>query len=421
MKRRTLLLGGAAAALAGTALLRPSDRGGAHNNYFLALQTALDQAGLSGPTLVIDRALLAENVQTLNGHVADRFDYRIVAKSLPSLPLLQEVMTLSGSRRLMLFHQPFINQVAREVPDADILLGKPMPVQAAQNFYREFSGGDFDPASQLAWLLDTPERLSQYRELAEQTGQSLRICIELDVGLHRGGVADDASLLDMLRMCRESTALEFVGFMGYEPHVVKVPGDPITYRDRAMDRYRHFLRLAREYLGADFPRQPLLNAGGSPTYQLYDQGDFPFNELAAGSCLVKPTDFDLPSLADHLPASYIATPVLKRLDTLQIPGIDLGPVQSLWDPNRERTFFTYGGYWKALPESPPGLSYNALFGRSTNQEMLNGSASVALSADDWIFLRPTQSEFVFLQFGDIAVYEDGTITERWPVFAAGPS
>ena len=160
----------------------------------------------------------------------------------------------------------------------------------------------------------------------------------------------------------------------------------------------------------------MLNAGGSPTYQLYDEGDFPFNELAAGSCLVKPTDFDLPSLADHQPASYIATPVLKHLDTLEIPGIDLGAVQTWWNPNRAQTFFTYGGYWKAVPESPPGLSINPLFGRSTNQEMLNGSNRITLQPDDWVFLRPTQSEFVFLQFGDIAVLNRGTIEALWPVF-----
>ena len=46
MKRRTLLLGSAVAALGGAALLRPSDRGGAHNSYFLSLQTALDSACL---------------------------------------------------------------------------------------------------------------------------------------------------------------------------------------------------------------------------------------------------------------------------------------------------------------------------------------------------------------------------------------
>ena len=200
MKRRTLLLGGAAAALGGAALLRPTDRGGAHNSYFLSLQAALDSAGLSGPTLVIDRSLLAENVATLRGHIGDRFDYRIVAKSLPSLSLLREVMAHSGSQRLMLFHQPFINEVARELPEADILLGKPMPVQAAGNFYRDFKGGGFEPDHQLAWLLDTPERLSQYRDLGEQIGRPLRICIELDVGLHRGGIDDDGSLVSMLAM-----------------------------------------------------------------------------------------------------------------------------------------------------------------------------------------------------------------------------
>ncbi|MCB1847502.1 MAG: DSD1 family PLP-dependent enzyme, partial [Halieaceae bacterium] len=96
-------------------------------------------------------------------------------------------------------------------------------------------------------------------------------------------------------------------------------------------------------------------------------------------------------------------------------------IQSLWNPNRARTFFTYGGYWKAKPESPPGLLNNALFGRSTNQEMLNGSRNINLEPDDWIFFRPTQSEFVFLQFGDIAVYEQGRISQRWPVFAEQPA
>jgi hypothetical protein len=40
-----------------------------------------------------------------------------------------------------------------------------------------------------------------------------------------------------------------------------------------------------------------------------------------------------------------------------------------------------------------------------------------LQADDWVFLRPTQSEFVFLQFGDIAVYDEAQIVDHWPVFS----
>jgi len=418
VKRRSLLLGGIAGAVGLGALLRPRDRGENHSPYFMGLSRALDDDNRSGPTLVIDRRRLEANIQTLMSHIGGRFDYRIVAKSLPSLPLLERVMRESGSHRLMLFHQPFINEVARALPGADILLGKPMPVAAAHNFYRQLGPGEFDDERQLCWLLDTPERVESYGALADSLGRDMQVCFELDVGLHRGGVDSDEQLVHMLEQVRGSRHLVFRGFMGYEPHIVKMPiGEPEAYRDRAMARYRHFIAIARGYLGDAWPKDVLLNAGGSPTYQLYDRGDFPFNELAAGSCLVKPTDFDLPTLADHHPASYIATPVLKALDTLQIPGIDLGRLQSAWNPNRARTFFTYGGYWKAVPESPKGLAYNTLFGRSTNQEMLNGSRSIELAPDDWMFLRPTQSEFVFLQFGPIAVYDGSAIVERWPVFA----
>jgi D-serine deaminase-like pyridoxal phosphate-dependent protein len=418
MKRRTLILGSVAGAIGLGAVLRPRDRGQDHSDYFRQLSAALDAVGQSKPTLVVDRQLLDANLETLLSHINGRFDYRIVVKSLPSVPLLESVMQASGSNRLMLFHQPFINKVAERFPQADILLGKPMPVAAAHNFYRQFSGGAFEPQRQLHWLVDTAKRVAQYDELARQINQPVQVCIEIDVGLHRGGVSSDEQLIGMLELIQQSPQLEFCGLMGYEPHIVKMPvGDPIAYRDEAVALYQHYVDVARNYFGDDWPRDVILNCGGSPTYQLYDQGEFPFNELSAGSCLVKPTDFDMPTLADHKPAAYIATPVLKTSETLKIPGIDLGGLQSAWDPNRARTFFTYGGYWKAKPESPQGLLNNSLYGRSTNQEMLNGSRSITLGTDDWVFLRPTQSEFVFLQFGDIAVYDNGAIAEYWPVFA----
>lgn len=422
MKRRTLILGGAAGALGLGALLRPRDNGSDHSDYFRALSAALDGAGQSRPMLVVDRNLLQANIQTLLSHISDRFAYRIVVKSLPSVPLIEAAMQASGSNRLMVFHQPFLNKVAEYFPQADVLLGKPMPVAAAHNFYKQFPGGAFEPQRQLRWLLDTPERVAQYDELARSLGQDMQICIEIDVGLHRGGVRSDGQLAAMLNQIQASPRLQFCGLMGYEPHIVKVPvGDPLAYRDRAMALYRHYVDFARQVLGDAWPPDVLLNCGGSPTYQLYDEGEFPFNELSAGSCLVKPTDFDMPSLADHKPASFIATPVLKAMDSLHIPGIDLGPLQSAWNPNRARAIFTYGGYWMAKPESPQGLIYNSLYGRSTNQEMLNHSRSVTLRPDDWVFLRPIQSEFVFLQFGDIAVYDDGSIVDFWPVFTQASS
>jgi hypothetical protein len=38
--------------------------------------------------------------------------------------------------------------------------------------------------------------------------------------------------------------------------------------------------------------------------------------------------------------------------------------------------------------------------------------------DDFVFLRPTQSEAVLLQFGDLAVVRGERVVERWPVLAS---
>ena len=79
-----------------------------------------------------------------------------------------------------------------------------------------------------------------------------------------------------------------------------------------------------------------------------------------------------------------------------------------------RLYYIYGGYWKARMVSPPGVP--APLYQSTNQSPINTSTSVDLQVDDYMFLRPTQSEHVMLQFGDLLTVENGVLTGRWPVF-----
>lgn len=422
LSRRALLkVGLASAAVGGIAWARPSDLGEKnHNAFFQSLSDSLHMNDISTPSLVIDKSIMARNIHTLSGHLKDRFDYRIVAKSLPSIEMLKWVMAQANTNKLMVFHQPFLSAITQEIQQADILMGKPMPISAVRAFYKNHTATKtgFNPQQQLQWLLDSTQRLKQYERFATAHSTPLNINIELDVGLHRGGVSSDNELIAMLELIENSPYLILSGFMGYEPHIGKVPGDPIKHRDEAMAIYQHYLDLAELYLKRSV-QGLTLNAAGSPTYQFYNQGnpaDWPMNELSAGSCLVKPTDFDLPTLMDHEPAAFIASPVLKVLDETQIPGVSgLGKVMAMWNQNWEKTFFAYGGYWKAQPVSPKGLMLNPVYGRSSNQEMYNGSVSIELKQDDYIFLRPTQSEAVLLEFGDILVYENGQINERWPV------
>lgn len=128
----------------------------------------------------------------------------------------------------------------------------------------------------------------------------------------------------------------------------------------------------------------------------------------------------LDSLSGHNPAMFIATPVLKKMQGTTLPFLEfLTPILKRLKRSWATTLFIYGGYWKALPLSPGGLVINKLYGRSTNQEMWNGPENTAVDVDDYVFFRPTQSESVMLQFGDLFVVRSDEIVTRWPVFSLG--
>ncbi len=429
MKRRNFLLGAGVAALGGAWALRPGDEGAPHDAYFAALNEELRNHGPMTPSMVIDLDRLDHNIDLIVKSMQStevHKGYRVVAKSVPSGKMIDYVMKRASTKRLMAFHQPFLNTHTHLYPKADILLGKPMPVRAASLFYEQHKG-EFDPARQCQWLIDTPERLNEYLDLAQGRVLKIRVNIELDVGLHRGGVEAGKALAMMCEVIKQNpNHLVFAGFMGYDPHVVKVPGilgsvdsllaKAMTIYEAAVDQVKtDFPELWNSGLGSD-GLGLTLNTAGSPTYRLHEAESLS-NDIAVGSALVKATDFDIDSLSEHKPAAFIAAPVLKSTGEIRIPGLDgKSKILSWWDINQRKTYFTYGGFWKARLRSPEGLRNSGLFGRSTNQEMVTGSPATGLEVNDQVFLRPTQSEFVFLQFGDLLAVRDGKIVDQWPVF-----
>lgn len=421
LTRRALMIGGVGLAGAAAFMTKPEDHSGPRADYFLGLQAALKSAGIATPTLVIDRARLNQNIDTLKSHLPSGMGYRIVAKSLPSLGLLSHIRKRAQTDRLMTFNQPMLNALSAAMPEASQLLGKPLPVQAVQNYFRMLPAELSFSADNIQWLVDTPQRLAQYSELAVSLGRVFQINLELDVGLHRGGFEPGSDLQTVLETIHASDHLNFAGFMGYEPHLPSLP-EALGWRARAKkgawDKYGAALKAARSVFPPEAYERLTRNAAGSPTYRYYETTELA-NEISAGSCLVKPTHFDTDLLEPHIPASFIATPVIKSLDQTRMPGFEFADGASrAWNPNSRKTVFIYGGHWLADPVDPPGLEYNKTFGRSSNQEMLNGGPDLDIAVDDFVFFRPHQSEAVFLQFGDIAVYEDGQIVDSWPVFPA---
>ena len=131
-------IGVVASSLAANLLWSPFARGQAegkgHDDYFAHLNGLLKEHGPGRPVMLLDKRFVNHNIDQLVSSVGEHKQYRVVVKSLPSVPLLAHVLQRSKSNALMVFHQPFLNEVAKTFPQADVLIGKPMPVQAAKTF-----------------------------------------------------------------------------------------------------------------------------------------------------------------------------------------------------------------------------------------------------------------------------------------------
>lgn len=373
----------------------------------------LVEAGIGWPRFIIDRDRLDANITAVMQQ-AEGERLRIVLKSLPCPKLVERIMARTASRKLMVFHLPFLIAAAERWPQADLMLGKPLPAAAVEAFYgRIGSESGFDPRRNLHWLVDTPERVRAHAAIARRHDIRMQVVVELDVGLHRGGVETAAALDALLaEIARAGDRLVLTGFMGYDAHAGKsVPWlSRRTAVERANRRYRDLVAHARAQHPGLVPDEPLLNGGGSPTFMSHGDRHSPLTEVAVGSVFVKPAEFDLPQLAPFEPACWIAAPVLKRLRGVRLPFLEWAGALS-----RRDTIFVYGGRWPARPCWPDGMRDSPLYGPSFNQQFMTVPRSAPVAVNEFVFLRPLQSESVMRSLGPLLVIVDGEVADEWPV------
>ncbi|MEW6528111.1 MAG: alanine racemase [Spirochaetota bacterium] len=423
MKKKITIIAILVLALLLIIIIKPGDKGKPYNIYFAHLNKELKENGPGRPVIIVDLDNLDKNLAIVKKQLHPLVKFRLTVKSIPCPWLIDYILKKMNSHHVMVFHGPDITYLANNSKNYDILLGKPMPINAVKEFYNSLKQGvQFKPEKQIQWLVDTPERLMQYYNFAKQKNIKMKVNIEIDVGLHRGGVTTVEQLDQMLdTIQRNSKFLQFSGFMGYDVHSAsalaifssKKKAIQNAFND-AMERYAMFYNYGKKKYPALFAGNLTFNSGGSHTYMLFD-GKPPVNDIAMGSALLKPSDFDKPLLSEHVEALFVATPVLKRLEGTTIPFIEgISNVMAKWNPNRQVTYFMYGGGWRAYYYSPEGLIDNTIYGFSTNQAIVNGSRETALQVDDNIFLLPTQSEAIMREFGDIIMIRKGRIVGKYP-------
>src|SRR3546814_17569484 len=110
--------------------------------------------------------------------------------------------------------------------------------------------------------------------------------MEIDVGLHRGGVPDGRALAETLDLARTFPHVAVSGLMGYDAHVPKM-SDPDEAYAASQRQYRTAIGVLHDKLALD-PRTLPLNGAGRPTHARHAAGPAP-PETPAGPDFAKPT------------------------------------------------------------------------------------------------------------------------------------
>lgn len=376
-------------------------------NYFQQLTQDLKQHGTGTPQLILDLKAYQQNLDNVQSQLPAYLKPRLVVKSLASMQMLKIASQKLATQRFMVFHLPHVAEIINTFAQADILLGKPMPIRAVELFYQHVSRKNMT----IQWLIDDVHRLQQYLQLAQKYNLCLKVNIEIDVGLHRGGVQSQQQFVALLKMIQQHAKhLKLAGLMGYDAHVAKLPkiiqSAEKSYQ-QSQQRYQQFKQIIQQQFPDLWQENLCFNGGGSPTFMQHCQQSV-CNDVAFGSMLLKPSDFDLPALSALQCALWIATPVLKVLPYSQLPSLEL--LNHL--PHFYQALFVYGGYWRADYIYPANSRPHSLYGRSSNQEMLLVPKQCDIAVDDYVFLRPRQSEAIIPQFANLYAYADGQL-QMW--------
>lgn len=231
---------------------------------------------LPTPALVLDLDAMRDNVATMASWTREHAAVRPHFKVHKSLEIAREQIAAGA-----------IGITAATVWEAqalvaggldDILIANEIVTPGKGSLLAQLARG-----ARITLAADDAGVVAALAALARAEGSTLELLVEVDVGMHRGGVRsiDDALLLARAIARQQGVALR--GVMGYEGHVVLEPDrDRRAARSReAMDQLAQYVRALEE----DGHAVAVVSAGGTNTYDM--TGTHPcVTELQAGTYAV---------------------------------------------------------------------------------------------------------------------------------------
>ena len=229
---------------------------------------------LDTPALLIDLAKMEANIETMANYFSTvNADLRPHVKTHKT-PIIAHKQIAAGAIGVTCAKlgeaEAVIHAGIRDVLIANQIVG-------AQKIARLIN---LAKHSEIMVAVDNPQNIQAISEAAAAKGATIRMLIEVNIGMDRCGVESGKPTLELAEQIRRSPNLVFEGLMGYEGHTVAKPNR--AERDTAAREAMQRLLDAKYYLEKQGIEVPIMSGGGTGTFNI--TGSIPeMTEVQAGS------------------------------------------------------------------------------------------------------------------------------------------
>jgi D-serine deaminase-like pyridoxal phosphate-dependent protein len=275
-------------------------------------------------------------------------------------------------------------------------------------------------------MIDSVEHLDLIAAAGATPQSPVRVCLELDAGLHllggrvrigarRSPLHEPQVLAAFAADVMRRPELRLVGIMGYESQIAGVgdappgkrSGAPVIRAMQAASGRELRARRAEAVARVEEVAGPLefVNAGGTGSIES-SASEPAVTEVAAGSGLFAPMLFDGYRRFTPTPAAFFAIPVVRRPSPAVATALGGGYVAS-GPPGRDR-----------LPEPvyPPGLRLDPREAAGEAQTPLLGGAAAELRIGDLIWMRHAKAGELCERFTSLFLVSGDRIVDEVPTY-----
>ncbi|HCR19167.1 MAG TPA: hypothetical protein DIU35_16940 [Candidatus Latescibacteria bacterium] len=210
--------------------------------------------------------------------------------------------------------------------------------------------------------IDNPVHVGMISEAATEVGVSVRVLVEIDIGMNRCGVSPGKPALALAQQAEAAAGVEFAGIMGYEGHAMDLP--PETKASACAKAISH-LADVRELIEGSGLRCGIVSAGGTGSLEHTPQCPG-LTEIQAGGGIFMDTFY---------PSAMDVKGLDQALTILTTIVSHPAPDRAYMDAGRKTTFGAF-----SLPEvkDNPGLKVTALSAEHGYLEITSGNNSVGV-------------------------------------------